>query len=274
MQAKFLDSLLKKDEYDDDYNFSIGSLALMGIASATCFWIGGMASLPALRHISALALQLQGFSMTSAAFFLVTLSKVLLPSTWWPLTIFFYASTFFFNGFGPAPTTFLIPSLLFPASIRTTANGLAAAVGKIGAIVGIIMASYIGLEISNLMACFGAVALMGVGSTLVLIQAHFKVSSPKGNFGASTPGSERISNNNKSSSSGVGGNSNRKTNNTNRIRNYNSGGVSTRTENGRHYSGLRQNENLAIIAEEDESDNADEEEEEKATEKIVAAYSI
>ena len=179
MQAKFLENLLKEDPYDDDYVFSINSLALMGIAAATCFWIGGMISVPALREVSALALQLHGFALTSAAFFLVCLSKVLLPSTWWPLTIILYALTYIFNGFGPAPTTFLIPSLLFPPSIRSTANGLAAAIGKLGSIAGIGLGGYIGLEISNLMACFGAVALMGVGTTLLLIQANFKKSLSK-----------------------------------------------------------------------------------------------
>lgn len=173
MQAKFLDNLLKEDPYDDDYVFSLKSLALMGIAAATCFWIGGMISVPALREVSALALQLHGFGLTSAAFFLVCFSKILLPTSWWPLTILLYATTYIFNGFGPAPTTFLIPSLLFPPSIRSTANGLAASIGKLGSIVGIGLAGYIGLEISNLMACFGAVAIMGVGSTLLLIQAHF-----------------------------------------------------------------------------------------------------
>ena len=173
MQAKFLDNLLKEDPYDDDHVFSLKSLALMGMAAATCFWLGGMVSVPALREVSALALQLHGFALTSAAFFLVCLSKVLLPTSWWPLTIVLYATTYVFNGFGPAPTTFLIPSLLFPSSIRSTANGLAAAIGKLGSIAGIGLAGYIGLEISNLMACFGAIALMGVGSTLLLIQAHF-----------------------------------------------------------------------------------------------------
>jgi len=173
MQAKFFDELLHRDQYDDDYNFSLGTMALMGVASATCFWIGGLSSVVALRRISALALQLHGFTLSACAFFLVTFSKVLLPSRWWPLTMMFYATTYIFNGLGPAPTTFLIPSLLFPTSIRSTANGIAAAVGKLGSIVGILVASYIGLEISNLMACFGAVAIMGVGSTLVTIQTHF-----------------------------------------------------------------------------------------------------
>lgn len=173
MQVKFFDELLHQDQYDDDYNFSLAAMALLGVGSATCFWIGGLSSVLALRRISALALQLHGFALSACAFFLVTISKVLLPSGWWPVTIMLYATTYVFNGLGPAPTTFLIPSFLFPASIRSTANGIAAAVGKIGSIVGILVASYVGLEISNLMACFGAVALMGMGSTLVTIQTHF-----------------------------------------------------------------------------------------------------
>lgn len=60
------------------------------------------------------------------------------------------------------------------------ANGIAAAFGKAGALLGLLLAGYVGLEISNLMACFGAVALMGVGSTLLIIQAHFpKQASPR-----------------------------------------------------------------------------------------------
>ena len=191
-------------------------MALMGVASATCFWIGGLTSVVALRRISALALQLHGFALSACAFFLVVLSKVLLPSGWWPLTMMFYATTYIFNGLGPAPTTFLIPSLLFPTSIRSTANGIAAAVGKLGSIVGILVASYIGLEISNLMACFGAVALMGVGSTLVTIQTHFHVSKSSSSNGGGgsgggkagsvggTPKRDRRSNKNYQSGSRLG----------------------------------------------------------------------
>ena len=51
--------------------------------------------------------------------------------------------------------------------------------GKLGAIVGVLTACYVGFEISNLMACNGAVALMGVGSSLIAIQANFSSSSNK-----------------------------------------------------------------------------------------------
>jgi hypothetical protein len=170
--------LIKSSEYDDDYAFSIGFIALMGTASSICFWIGGLASYFAIDKISALGLQLQGFIMTAVSFFMITLSKTLLPKTWWPLCVTLYAFSFLFYGYGPAPTTFLIPGLLFYPNIRTTANGVAAAVGKVGAILGLFMgSSYVGLDISNLMSCFGAVSLMGSAATLLLIQVHFAVSS-------------------------------------------------------------------------------------------------
>lgn len=40
---------------------------------------------------------------------------------------------------GPNVTTFIFPSELFPISIRTTFNGMAAACGKIGAVVGVFL---------------------------------------------------------------------------------------------------------------------------------------
>lgn len=50
--------------------------------------------------------------------------------------IILYAFTFFFSNFGPNATTFIIPSELFPARLRSTCHGIAAASGKIGSIVG------------------------------------------------------------------------------------------------------------------------------------------
>lgn len=50
--------------------------------------------------------------------------------------IMLYALTFFFANFGPNATTFIIPAELFPARLRTTCNGICAASGKLGAIIG------------------------------------------------------------------------------------------------------------------------------------------
>jgi hypothetical protein len=59
MLAKFFDQLVHETAYDDDMTFSMDSLAIMGLVSNICFWVGGVASIVALRKISALALQLQ-----------------------------------------------------------------------------------------------------------------------------------------------------------------------------------------------------------------------
>jgi PHS family inorganic phosphate transporter-like MFS transporter len=41
----------------------------------------------------------------------------------------------FFQNFGPNTTTFIIPGELFPTRYRSTAHGIAAASGKLGALI-------------------------------------------------------------------------------------------------------------------------------------------
>lgn len=41
----------------------------------------------------------------------------------------------FFQNFGPNTTTFIIPGEVFPTKYRSTAHGISAAMGKLGAIV-------------------------------------------------------------------------------------------------------------------------------------------
>eukprot|EP01034_Spumella_vulgaris_P024256 gene24256-30575_t len=167
-QVQFLDYLLSNNNsFDDDsFSFSIGVISAIGAIAATLFWVGGLFSVLALQSLSALALQLH-----------VCICKAALPSSWWPLTILFYAITYLSIGFGPAPATFLVPSLLFPSSVRSTANGLAAAAGKLGAMTGILVAGYVGFEISNLMALFGGVGILGIGATIFIIQTHIQAGS-------------------------------------------------------------------------------------------------
>ena|SRR5579863_10631941 len=46
-----------------------------------------------------------------------------------------YCLANFFSNFGPNVTTFIIPGEIFPTRYRSTAHGIAAACGKLGAIV-------------------------------------------------------------------------------------------------------------------------------------------
>jgi len=50
--------------------------------------------------------------------------------------VFVYGLTYFFANFGPNSTTFLMPVECYPTRIRSTAHGISAAIGKLGAITG------------------------------------------------------------------------------------------------------------------------------------------
>jgi len=65
--------------------------------------------------------------------------------------------------------TYLMPSLLFTGSLRSPVNGFVASVGKLGAIIGILVAHSFYTEIATLMFMFGAVSMMGAGSTFLLL---------------------------------------------------------------------------------------------------------
>lgn len=49
--------------------------------------------------------------------------------------VFLYCLTNFFQNFGPNTTTFVVPGEAFPTRYRSTAHGISAASGKLGAVV-------------------------------------------------------------------------------------------------------------------------------------------
>ncbi|KAL6639743.1 hypothetical protein ACP70R_022565 [Stipagrostis hirtigluma subsp. patula] len=53
-----------------------------------------------------------------------------------------YGFIFFFANFGPNTTTFIVPTEIFPTRLRSTCHGIAGAVGKAGAIVGVLLFLY------------------------------------------------------------------------------------------------------------------------------------
>ena len=75
--------------------------------------------------------------------------------------------SYFFIQFGPNMTTFVLPSEVFPVSMRTTGHGIAAGIGKLGAFVGVflvpVLQDHIGLR--GLLAVAGASAVLGFAVT-------------------------------------------------------------------------------------------------------------
>ena len=82
-----------------------------------------------------------------------------------------FGLTFFFTNFGPNTTTFIIPSEIYPSSVRATCHGISAAAGKIGAIVGAagFPACIDALGLDGVMYVCAGVALAGLVTTLGLM---------------------------------------------------------------------------------------------------------
>ncbi|KAH8980885.1 phosphate transporter, partial [Lactarius akahatsu] len=82
-----------------------------------------------------------------------------------------YCLANFFTNFGPNVTTFIIPGEIFPTRYRSTAHGIAAASGKLGAIVSQIIFFKVRQSDTKLRAVLGifaGVSMTGIASTLLL----------------------------------------------------------------------------------------------------------
>jgi hypothetical protein len=81
-----------------------------------------------------------------------------------------FGLSYFFIQFGPNTTTFVLPSEVFPVSMRTTGHGIAAGIGKLGAFIGVflvpVLQKSIGLR-GMLLVAAGSAAL-GYLATLIL----------------------------------------------------------------------------------------------------------
>jgi hypothetical protein len=82
-----------------------------------------------------------------------------------------FGATYFFGEFGPNTTTFVYPAEIFPARVRTSSHGIAAAAGKLGAFVGTYaltgLLSGIGLGETSLIV--GSVAVLGAMVTVTTL---------------------------------------------------------------------------------------------------------
>jgi MFS family permease len=104
-----------------------------------------------------------------AACFILLGAVPALTSTVAPFIAIFGVS-YLFTEFGPNMTTFVLPSEVFPVHMRTTGHGVAAGIGKLGAVVGVFLvpqlAEHIGLR--GLLYVAGGAAVLGFMLTNVL----------------------------------------------------------------------------------------------------------
>ncbi|HLL80445.1 MAG TPA: MFS transporter, partial [Ktedonobacteraceae bacterium] len=87
-----------------------------------------------------------------------------------------YGLSYFFTEFGPNVTTFVYPAEIFPVMVRSTAHGIAAALGKFGAFIGAFAFPYL-LSVYNLPGAMAAAALISLAG---LALTFFTLPEPNG----------------------------------------------------------------------------------------------
>ncbi|CCK71410.1 phosphate transporter PHO84 KNAG_0G03530 [Huiozyma naganishii CBS 8797] len=117
-----------KNVYHKLYNSAVGNLILICAGSLPGYW----ASVFTIDIIGRKPIQLFGF-------FILTVLFCVIGFAYHRITdhglLGLYIVCQFFQNFGPNVTTFIIPGEVFPTRYRSTAHGISAACGKIGAII-------------------------------------------------------------------------------------------------------------------------------------------
>lgn len=88
--------------------------------------------------------------------------------------IILYGLTFFFANYGPNTTTFVLPSLVYSPECRSTLNGVSAAAGKIGALVGASLFAPAAGRVGDatIMVICSVMALMAFAITYLFVQVR------------------------------------------------------------------------------------------------------
>jgi nitrate/nitrite transporter NarK len=113
-------------------------------------------------------LQLLGFAMMAACFAIIAavpgMTTMVVPF------LLVFGVSYFFTEFGPNMTTFVMPSELYPVTMRATGHGISAGIGKLGAFIGVFLFPVLNnsLGLRGTLLLTAGVAVLGFALTLVL----------------------------------------------------------------------------------------------------------
>ncbi|KAF5324100.1 hypothetical protein D9619_011201 [Psilocybe cf. subviscida] len=165
--------------YTSLHNLCVGNLILSVAGLLPGYWVAFLF----IDKWGRKPIQLMGFSILTLLLIILGVYYDKLPSTpQLQITTLqkayfsLYCLANFFQNFGPNVTTFIVPGEAFPTRYRSTAYGISAACGKLGAIVAQVVfwqltrnhADDQNKRVGHTLIIFAVFMLTGVGSTLLL----------------------------------------------------------------------------------------------------------
>ncbi|KIM62761.1 hypothetical protein SCLCIDRAFT_1214873 [Scleroderma citrinum Foug A] len=164
--------------YENLKNVCVGNLILSVAGLIPGYWV----SFLFIDSWGRKPIQLMGFIVLTILFATMGFAydKLTATKTGTNVFVFLYCLTNFFQNFGPNTTTFVVPGEAFPTRYRSTAHGISAASGKLGAVVaqlGFGQLVNIGGKnkfVKHIMEIFAFFMLTGVASTLLIPETKQK----------------------------------------------------------------------------------------------------
>ncbi|KAJ3877204.1 major facilitator superfamily domain-containing protein [Lentinula edodes] len=164
--------------YDNLMNVSVGNVILSVAGLIPGYW----ASFLLIDKWGRKPIQLMGFILLTVLFIVMGFGYDALKgsASGKKAFVFLYCLANFFQNFGPNVTTFVIPGEVYPTRYRSTAHGISAASGKLGAIVaqvGFTQLENIGGSnafVGHILEIFALFMLTGIFSTLLLPESKGK----------------------------------------------------------------------------------------------------
>ncbi|GAA6047400.1 hypothetical protein JCM3770_001286 [Rhodotorula araucariae] len=157
-------------------NNSVGNIILVVAGLIPGFW----ASFALIDVWGRKPIQLMGFTILTITLSCMGFGYDKLKENAVGAFVFLYCLTNFFQNFGPNTTTFVIPGEVFPTRYRSTAHGISAGSGKLGAIIAQIMAFKLkdrggkNAWVKHVLELFALFMLTGIFSTLLLPETKGK----------------------------------------------------------------------------------------------------
>ncbi len=113
-------------------------------------------------------LRLAGFAMMGPCF--AVIAAVPGTTTTVAPSLLVHEISYFFTGFGPKMTTFVMPSEIYPVDMRAAGHGISAGFGKLGAFTGVFLFPLLqsGLGLRGTLLLTARVSAAGLALTLVL----------------------------------------------------------------------------------------------------------
>ncbi|KAJ1955831.1 hypothetical protein EC988_001669 [Linderina pennispora] len=172
----FAGDIVKDTPYHYIIRNCLGNIIINMLGSVPGYWV----SVFTIEKLGRKKIQIVGFIMLTILYVVLGFAyhKILDNSVAAFIVLFTLAQ--FFQNFGPNVTTFVIPGEVFPTRFRSTAHGISAAAGKLGAIVA--QGGFMQLKdrggknafIDRLLQIFALFMLVGLGFTFFIPETKGK----------------------------------------------------------------------------------------------------